>query len=110
MTIKADSHEVIGKAWRLAWREVILFFAFPHELRHILYTTYAIKALNSKRRRADRARAHFPNDLAALKLLFLVLETGPRKSGKCPPVNGRRPSRSLRQVASTLGPAVATFS
>jgi putative transposase len=38
-----------------------------------LYTTNAIEALNSKLRRAVRARGHFPTDEAALKLLFLVL-------------------------------------
>jgi hypothetical protein len=35
--------------------------------------TNAIEALNSKLRRAVRARGHFPTDEAALKLLFLVL-------------------------------------
>jgi putative transposase len=35
--------------------------------------TNAVGALNSKLRRAVRARGHFPNDEAGLKLLFLVL-------------------------------------
>src|SRR4051812_49020000 len=35
--------------------------------------TNAIEALNSKLRRAVRARGHFPSDEAATKLLFLVL-------------------------------------
>ena len=34
---------------------------------------HAIEALNSKLRRAVRARGHFPTDEAAMKLLFLVL-------------------------------------
>ena len=54
-------YEAIGKAWRRAWQEVIPFFAFPREVRRILYTTNAIEALNSKLRRAVRARGHFPN-------------------------------------------------
>jgi len=62
----------VGKAWRRAWQEVIPFFAFPREVSRILYATNAIEALNSKLRRAVRARGHFPNDDAALKLLFLV--------------------------------------
>ena len=68
-----EKYAAIGKAWRRAWQEVIPFFAFPREVRRILYTTNAIEALNSKLRRAVRARGHFPNDEAALKLLFLVL-------------------------------------
>lgn len=63
----------IAQSWRRAWSEVIPFYAFPGEVRRILYTTNAIEALNSKLRRAVRARGHFPNDDAALKLLFLVL-------------------------------------
>jgi putative transposase len=38
----------------------------------MIYTTNAIEALNSKRRRAVRRRGHFPGDEAALTLLNLV--------------------------------------
>jgi putative transposase len=66
-------YPAIGQSWRRAWSEVIPFFAFPADVRRILYTTNAIEALNSKLRRAVRARGHFPTDEAAMKLLFLVL-------------------------------------
>lgn len=39
----------------------------------IIPVTNAIEALNSKLRRAVRTRGHFPNDDAAMKLLYLVL-------------------------------------
>ena len=55
------------------WTEVIPFFAFPKDVRRLIYTTNAIEALNSKLRRSVRARGHFPTDEAALKLLYLVL-------------------------------------
>ena len=55
---------------RRASSEVIPFFAYPEEVRRIVYTTNAIKALNSKQRRAVRARRHFPSDEAAIKLLY----------------------------------------
>ena len=66
-------YPAIGQIWRRAWSEVIPFFAFPGDVRKILYTTNAIEALNSKLRRAVRARGHFPNDDAATKLLYLIL-------------------------------------
>ncbi len=66
-------YPAIVQSWRRAWPEVIPFYAFPAEVRRILYTTNVIEALNAKRRRAVRARGHFPTDEAALKLLFLVL-------------------------------------
>ena len=53
--------------------EVIPFYAFPDQVRRIIYTTNAIEAVNAKLRRAVRARGHFPTDDAALKLLFPVL-------------------------------------
>lgn len=66
-------YPAIAQSWRRAWGEVVPFFAFPKTVRRLLYTTNAIEALNSKLRRAVRARGHFPTDEAALKLLFLVL-------------------------------------
>ena len=66
-------YAAIAPSWRRAWGEVVPFYAFPAEVRRLLYTTNAIEALNSKLRRAVRARGHFPTDEAALKLLFLVL-------------------------------------
>ena len=66
-------YPAIVQGWRRAWSEVVPFYAFALEVRRLLYTTNAIEALNSKLRRAVRARGHFPNDEAALKLLFLVL-------------------------------------
>ncbi len=66
-------YPAVAPAWRRNWDRVIPFFAFPEAVRRIVYTTNAIEALNSKLRRAIRARGHFPNDDAATKLLYLVL-------------------------------------
>ena len=52
---------------------MIPFFAFPADVRRIVYPTNAIEALNAKLRRAVRTRGHFPSDEAAIKLLYLVL-------------------------------------
>ena len=68
-----QKYPAIGQSWRRAWSEVVPFYAFPADVRRILYTTNAIEALNSKLRRAVRTRGHFPSDEAATKLLFLVL-------------------------------------
>ncbi|HUL12359.1 MAG TPA: IS256 family transposase [Methylococcaceae bacterium] len=68
-----QKYQAIGQSWRRAWPEVVPFYAFPAEVRRLLYTTNAIESLNSKLRRAVRARGHFPTDEAALKLLFLTL-------------------------------------
>ena len=66
-------YPAITQSWRRNWLHVVPFFAFPESVRRIIYTTNAIEALNSKLRRAVRTRGHFPNDDAAMKLLYLVL-------------------------------------
>ena len=68
-----QKYPAIVQSWRRAWPEIIPFYAFPGDVRRILYTTNAIEALNAKLRRAVRTRGHFPTDEAAIKLLFLVL-------------------------------------
>lgn len=77
-------YAAIAQSWRRAWSEVVPFFAFPTEVRRIIYTTNAIEALNSKLRRAVRARGHFPSDEAAMKLLYLILNRS-EKEWKMPP-------------------------
>jgi putative transposase len=77
-------YPAIGRSWRRAWGEVVPFYAFPAEVRRLLYTTNAIEALNATLRRAVRARGHFPTDEAALKLLFLVLNRA-EKEWRMPP-------------------------
>lgn len=63
----------IAPAWRRAWDKVIPFFAFPPEVRRILYTTNAIESVNARLRKILKTRGHFPNDAAATKLIWLAL-------------------------------------
>jgi putative transposase len=72
-------YPAIAPLWRRQWDQVIPFFAFPAEVRRIIYTTNAIESLNSTLRTAIRSRGHFPNDDAAMKLLYLALRGVSRK-------------------------------
>jgi putative transposase len=92
-------YAAIGQSWRRAWGEVVPFYAFPMEVRRLLYTTNSIEALNSRLRRAVRARGHFPTDEAALKLLFLVLNRA-EKEWTMPP---REWSMAKAQFAVLFG-------
>lgn len=38
-------YPAIGQSWRRVWSEVGPFFAFPEDVRRIIYTTNAIEAL-----------------------------------------------------------------
>ena len=72
-------YPAIAPLWRRQWDQVIPFFAFPAEVRRIIYTTNAIESLNSTLGTAIRSRGHFPNDEAAIKLLYLALRGVSRK-------------------------------
>ena len=63
----------ITALWRRHWVHVIPFFAYPQEVRKMIYTTNAIESLNAKLRRSVRSRGHFPSDEAAMKLIWLQL-------------------------------------
>jgi putative transposase len=63
----------IAASWRRNWERVIPFFDFPPEIRTVLYTTNAIESLHMQLRKVTRNRGHFPNDEAAMKLLYLAL-------------------------------------
>jgi putative transposase len=60
-------------SWRRAWTHVIPFFAFPPEVRRVIYTTNAIESVNARLRKILKTRGHFPTDDAATKLIWLAL-------------------------------------
>ena len=60
-------------SWRRAWTHVIPFFAFPPEVRRVIYTTNALESVHAQLRKIIKTRGHFPSDEAATKLIWLVL-------------------------------------
>lgn len=63
----------IALIWKRQWEKVIPFFSYPAEVRKIIYTTNAIESLHMQLRKIIKNRGHFPNDDAAVKLLYLAL-------------------------------------
>jgi putative transposase len=63
----------IGRLWREHWDRVIPFFAFPADVRRVIYTTNAVESLNMSLRKVIKTRGSFPSEEAALKLLYLGL-------------------------------------
>ena len=60
-------------SWRRAWTHVIPFFAFPPEVRRLIYTTNSLESVHAQLRKIIKTRGHFPNDEAATKLMWLAL-------------------------------------
>jgi putative transposase len=60
--------------WRRNWERVSVFFTYPEEIRQVIYPTNAIESVNMGLRKIIKTRGSFPNDEAALKLIYIALE------------------------------------
>ena len=74
-----DKYGAIVKQWRENWQRVIPFFAFPEEMRRVVYTTNAVESLHMSMRKIIKNRGSFPNEEAAMKLLYLALKNVVKK-------------------------------
>jgi putative transposase len=72
-------YPTISALWRRHWPQIIPFFAFPEEIRKVVYTTNAIESLNMTLRKVIKTRGSFPNEESALKLLYLALRNVAKK-------------------------------
>ena len=63
----------IAAIWQRNWERVIPFFAFPAEVRKIMYTTNAVESLNMSLRKVLKPRSVFPSEEAARKVMYLAL-------------------------------------
>lgn len=78
-----EKYPTVVQSWRRAWENVIPFFAFPPDVRRVIYTTNAIESLHMQLRKIIKTRGHFPSDEAAIKLIWLALRN--INDGKVPP-------------------------
>ena len=63
----------VAATWERAWDRFTPFLRFPPMLRRVIYTTNSIESLNYQLRKVSRNRSQFPNDQAAVKLLWLAI-------------------------------------
>jgi putative transposase len=68
------AYPTISQMWRRNWEHLTPFFAYPADIRKVIYTTNTIESLNMSLRKVIKTRGSFPSPDAALKLLFLALE------------------------------------
>lgn len=74
-----EKHPTISQSWRRNWAQVIPFFAYPADIRKVIYTTNSIESLNMSLRKVTKNRGSFPNDEAMFKLLYLALKNIAKK-------------------------------
>ena len=67
------THPRVSQSWRNNWQRITPYFAYPPEIRRVIYTTNTIESLNMSLRKVTKNRGSFPNDEAMFKLLYLAL-------------------------------------
>ncbi|PHM72318.1 IS256 family transposase [Xenorhabdus sp. KJ12.1] len=69
----------ISRSWRENWDNLSTFFAYPTEIRKVIYTTNAIESLNSVIRHAIKKRKIFPSDDSVKKVIWLAIQAASKK-------------------------------
>lgn len=59
------------RVWENNIEEVYQLFNFPKEIRKMIYTTNSIESYNSQLRKVLKGKGAFPNETAAMKLIYL---------------------------------------
>ncbi|PDQ36257.1 MAG: hypothetical protein B5766_01435 [Candidatus Lumbricidophila eiseniae] len=86
-------YPAICKLWKNARSELIPFLDYEVQIRRIICSTNTIESLNTRYRRAVRARGRFPNNATALKRLYLMTRsTDPASQGRTPWVTRSKPT------------------
>ena len=64
---------------RRHWDHLITMFNYPEDTRRVIYITNAIESVNSVIRKATTRHKMFPNDEAALKVVYLAIDAASKK-------------------------------
>ncbi len=76
---KWKAYPSVSQVWRRNWARITPFFNYPQDIRTAIYTTNSVESLNRSLRKIIKVRGGFPNEEAALKLLFLALRQAAKK-------------------------------
>lgn len=69
----------IGQMWLRNWENITPFFAYPADIRKVIYTTNPLESVNRSLRKTLKTKGSFPNDDSLSKLLFLALQNVSKK-------------------------------
>ena len=69
----------ISRSWQANWPNLATFFAYPTDIRKVIYTTNAIESLNSVIRHAIKKRKVFPTDDSVKKVVWLAIQAASQK-------------------------------
>jgi putative transposase len=67
------------RSWEENWDILATFFAYPPEIRKIIYTTNIIEGLHRQFRKVTKTKSIFPNDDSLRKMLYLAAQNITKK-------------------------------
>jgi transposase-like protein len=67
-----DKYAVAIRSWQNNWDDLSTFFAYPAEIRRLIYTTNSVEGYHRQLRKVTKSKSIFPTPEAARKLLFLA--------------------------------------
>lgn len=67
-------YSIVIQSWNNNWDKLSTYFAFPPEIRRIIYTTNALEGFNRQLRKFTKIRTTFPTDESLSKSLYLATE------------------------------------
>ena len=67
-----DKYAIAIRSWQNNWEDLTTFFAYPAEIRRLIYTTNSVEGYHRQLRKVTKSKGAFPTPQAARKLLFLA--------------------------------------
>jgi transposase-like protein len=67
-----DKYAIAIRSWQNNWEDLVTFFAYPTEIRRLIYTTNSVEGYHRQLRKVTKSKGAFPTPQAARKLLFLA--------------------------------------
>ncbi len=98
---KWKAYPSVSQVWRRNWARIAPFFNYPPDIRKAIYTTNSVESLNRSLRKIIKTRGGFPNQEAALKLLFLCASASREEVDHADPSLAGSPEPLHESVAGT---------
>jgi len=68
----SDKYAIALRSWQNNWEDLATFFAYPAEIRRLIYTTNSVEGYHRQLRKVTKSKSVFPTPESARKLLFLA--------------------------------------
>jgi putative transposase len=74
-----QQYAIAVRSWENNWEELATMFAYPTEIRRLIYTTNSVEGYHRQLRKVVKTKGSFPSAQAVRKLLYLVNENVTKK-------------------------------